>query len=194
VFGGAVLIELSYDSLRKAQLEERHDPAQIRPLPEDYYESYADYLERLKRQLSASFTMEDAKAFENSSAVFNDLFELRKRKIVFKALKDVTTGTANGEGLTRQEKRLYAELSSLFRSYDGERCVVPRKQAAGAQSAPQCAAAPQNAPEIRILMDLPQFVGGDDNANYGPYKTGERVALPESVAALLLKRNAAQKL
>lgn len=175
-------MELSYESLRSAQLEERHDPS-LKALPEDYYSSYGGYLKRLQDKLSNNFNLNDAKAFENSAGVFNSLFERRKQKIVFKALKDASNEVLDGEGLTKQEKRLYSTLVQVFNDYDGERASISRVKSSKPSS---------SGVRVKVLMDLPQFVGVD-NASYGPYSKGTEVALPDKIAALLLKRKAAEK-
>ena len=176
------MAELSYGALRKAQLEERSDPGNLKRLPPDYFDAYSAYLKRMRECLSGEYSLEDARAFENSALVFNGLFESRKKKIVLKALKEAANGSLDGEGLTSQERDFYGRLVEIFRDYDGERAVAsckPAQAAAGSES-------------IRILMDLPQFVGSD-NASYGPYARGQEVELPEKIAAFLYKRNAAEK-
>jgi len=180
------LIELSYESLRKAQLEERHESA-LKQLPEEYFDAYSEYLGKLRKQLSENFDIEEAKALENSSAVFRDLFERRKQKIVFKAIKEAAPGadSAGTEGLTHQEKELYAQLRGVFESYDGERAALAGPNGNGAQKR-------RNGSAVRVLIDVPQFVW-TDNSSYGPFKAGESVELPEAIALLLVKRNAAEK-
>lgn len=173
---------MSYESLRSAQLEERHDTS-LKPLPEDYYSGYGAYLKRLQDKLSKGFNLEDAKAFENSASVFNSLFERRKQKIVYKALKDAANKDLDGEGLTNQEKKFYSVLVKALRDYDGERASISRVKSLKKHS---------GGVMVRILMDLPPFVGAD-NASYGPYSKGTEVELPEQVAAILLKREAAEK-
>jgi DNA replication initiation complex subunit (GINS family) len=45
---------------------------------------------------------------------------------------------------------------------------------------------------LKLLVDLPKFVGGDLNS-YGPFKTGDVIIVPEDVKRLLLMRKVAEE-
>ena len=46
---------------------------------------------------------------------------------------------------------------------------------------------------IKILTDMPEFVGPDMN-KYGPFTKGDAAHLPIEIADVLISRNAAEKL
>ena len=171
--------ELSYDELRKAQLQERHYSA-LQKLGEDYYDEFSSYVNELKARLDEKYSGDDARAFENAFGVFNDLVSRRKHKLVLKALRDFRNGVFVTDGLARQEKKFFESLMELFEDYAAELGFDGKEEGE-----------PDDDGAIRILMDLPQFMASD--ASYGPFSKGQETILPADVTALLLKRGAAEK-
>ncbi|HLD76376.1 MAG TPA: hypothetical protein VI874_05115 [Candidatus Norongarragalinales archaeon] len=162
-------MEYSFDQLRKVQLQERHQPT-LTQLPDDFYDAYQELIQNGEDRLKSQFGLESAKTLENARKALSDVFELRKQKIFFKALRDFQTGRVTSDGLAGKEKELYTGLIKLLSS-----AVLNPK------------ALPIQGVTVEVLADLPAFVGLDAKA-YGPYKTGETVCLNAQQAGLLSKK------
>jgi DNA replication initiation complex subunit (GINS family) len=53
--------------------------------------------------------------------------------------------------------------------------------------------APEKKPGLKLLVDLPKFVGQDLNS-YGPFKSGEIIHVPNQIKNLLLTRKVAEEI
>ncbi len=164
-------LETSYDALRQVQMQERHSP-QLAKLEDDFYLRYAAWVAEMEESLKKSFSLDGAKVLENSKGVLSELFELRKQKIFFKALKDFRKGTVSSTGLSGQEKELYTGLVTLLSQY---------------QLATQPAATPPQDAEVEVVSDVPAFVGFDAQP-YGPFKAGQKATLPRKQAEFLERK------
>lgn len=161
-------MEYSLEALRKVQLQERHQPT-LTLLPEDFYDQYAKLASEMDDRLRRTFSLEEAKAAENAKKSLHDIFELRKQKIFFKALKDFQAEKVSGHGLAGKEKELYTGLVKLLSS-----TVIDER--------------PKSRDvEVEVLADMPAFVGLDAKP-YGPFKAGQTVFLNVQQAVLLGKK------
>ncbi len=167
--------ELSFESLRKVQLAEKHTPT-LSPLPENFFDVYFSYLNDRMAALKDSFSLESAKSYENCRKLLGDIIKLRSHKIILRAFTDSESNRIVSDGLTSQEKIFYHSLLRLFNDYELKMSMLsPHTQVA----------------KVEIVMDVPEFVGKDGKAR-GPFKTGEKVELDTETSALLLQRGAAK--
>lgn len=166
-------METSFEALRKVQLQERHQPTLVR-LEDGFYDEYLDFLAQAEARLKEQFSLDGARALENAGKSLQDVFELRKQKIVFKALKDYQTGSVNTDSLASKEKELYTGLIKLFSTTS----ELAKKQS-------------PNAVDVQVLTDIPAFVGLDAKT-YGPFKAGQTIQLDAKQAAFLNKKGVVQ--
>jgi DNA replication initiation complex subunit (GINS family) len=181
-------LEVSYEALRRVQLEEKRSPG-LTPLGEDFYERYAAHLRDQQGRLHQDFNLDAASAYESMRRVLRDVWERRQHKIAVKALLDARAREPRAEGLAREEQRLYNALHTLYSQGDAS-FLNGMGPAAEPEPAPAEAKGPDRA-RVRLLADLPAFEG-PDGASHGPFRADEEIDLPPAVAALLEKRGAAR--
>lgn len=169
-----MIIELSYEELRKMLVQERHSSA-LEALDELFFDSYEQLLKQREEALKASFSIDSARALENFRKVFDDLKRQRLNKLLFKSLRDCELNSLSSEGLVAQEKELYNELTRLLSEYLSAKIVKAEPALL----------------RTRVVSPVSSFVGFD-GSNYGPFNPGDSVELPREVALLLSKRGAVE--
>ena len=175
---GLLEIEVGYDALRKVQLQERNF-ASLSKIEDDFYDRYVSFLKELRLRLEKEFSLESAKALENSQRVLKDVFEQRKHKLFFKAFRDLKNNAVDSTGLARQEKELYNSLITLLNAFDS---LLSEK--------PVSADLPKKTVSVEFLVDLPEIASVDSNNPMGPFQKGQQFDLSEKQASLLAKRGA----
>lgn len=152
-------------------MQERHAPALVK-LDDDFYPRYVAWLAELEAQVIRQFSLAGAQTLENSRRSLADLFELRKQKVFFKALKDFRKGAVSSSGLSGQEKELYTGLITLLSQY--QLALAP-------------SLTPADSVPVEVLLDVPAFVGFDAQT-YGPYAVGQHATLPRKQAEFLARK------
>lgn len=180
-------MEASYDYLRKIQLDEKHK-ASLGRIEPDFYSAFKSRLADLDRQQSSDPSFDGAKECENTLKLLKDIIDRRQKKILLKAQHDLFAGEVSSEGLAEEEKELYRAIIKLLKEHesivlDGKHCPAPQPPAKEEPERPFLS--------VKILQDLPEFVGPDMQV-CGPFKADEVVSLEKEEALLLIKRNAAQ--
>ncbi len=178
-------MESSFEALRRIQLQEKHN-ATLTVVDEAFYEAYAAFLIRQAEKLRQSFSLDEVKVYENTQKILKEVIERRQQKILLKAFRDLKVGEVTSEGLARQEKELYIELLKLLQAHEatlnsafaGEKTVQEKPEE-------------KNTVTVRILVDLPAFIGVDYQT-LGPFTASQVVELKKEEAELLIKRNAAE--
>jgi len=178
-------MELSYEALRRIQLQEKHN-ATLTVVDEAFYESYAVFLAQQVERLRQAFSLDEVKLYENTQKILKEIIEKRQQKILLKALRDLKTGDVSSEGLARQEKELYIELLRLLQSHEAS-----LNSAFAGEKTVQEKPGEKDTVAVRILVDLPAFVGMDSQP-LGPFTASQVVELKKEEAELLIKRNAAE--
>lgn len=177
-------MELGYDALRKVQIQERNYSS-LSKVEDDFFDKYNAYSRELRSRLEKSFSIEAAKALENTERVLRDVFEQRKQKIFFKALRDVKNESIDSTGLARQEKQLYTSIITLLKSFDSVLFQPERQETTQMPAKP-------NSVEVEMLVDLPEIASVDSGSPIGPFKKGQKAEMSERQASLLAKRGAAR--
>lgn len=174
-------METSYDSLRKTQAQERKYSS-LAKLEDEYYTEYRAFLEQLRKQMKDNFSLDAAKALENSEKIFTDILEQRTQKIFFKSLRDFRNSSFDTLGLAREEKELYTKLYTLLSEHStrlaGKTAIQTEEPKAEEQTV-----------KVEFLVDIPEFVGVDSK-NYGPYSKNQTSNMDEKQAKMLEKRSA----
>lgn len=175
--------EVGFEDLRKVQLHEKNQPS-LYALHEDFYTSFKQFLEAQRERLERDFSVESAAAYQNAQKILREISRRREKKIFLKALGDFQAGQVGGEGLAQEEKELYTSLVKIISDY--EAVFSPPK-------APKSASAAQfdDLVEIRIIADLPAFVGS--RSQLGPFTASQVARVPREDAKLLVEQGAAQE-
>ncbi len=183
--------EISYEALRKVQLQERNFGA-LSSLDEEFYERYNLWLAEQKRLLQSEFRIETLKAYENAKKIIEEISEKREQKIVLKALKDLRSNSIDSSGLSKEEKTFYLKL--LATAKDFEETVVQfkeKKPELKAEERKEMAKLGEKLLSIRMLVSISKFVAPDGNT-YGPFEPAQIVSMEKEVAELLVKKGAAK--
>ena len=174
---------LSYSKLRNIEQKEKASPF-LTNIGIDFYKQAAQHIkeleekveeEKIKNPTSKKLVLLSDE-LRNTKRIWESIFERREKKIVLAALSAVRGGKALPENLTREEKIFFDSLLELlkehrkriFEGYEKEFVI------------------------IRILKDIPQFVGSDMK-KYS-LKKEDVISLPQDVAKVLIQRKAAEEI
>lgn len=176
-------MEVSFDALRKIQLQERNYAALV-PLEEDFFDAYRNHVEEQRKSLHENFSLDAASAYEGTRKLLSEVVTRRQQKIFLKALRDFHAGTVSGSGLAREEKDLYNSLIKLLGSY-GSKLF-------GSFAAETTIEKPADTlMKVQLLSEVPQFVG--ITGLIGPFGANQIATLPKEDAKLLVAQGVAQE-
>ena len=174
---------MDYDELRRIYRLERNTSKLVN-VDDDFIDSIKFFVEEEKKKYLASlknFSSSDAREFSNMRRIVEEIFTMREKKILNKALIAVHTKEVDKENMAKQELEMFGKLlkvleehSSTCRELFGEREQVKEDVT------------------VEILSSVPTFVGADMK-EYGPFSTGQKVSLPKKVAKLFITRKLAKE-
>ncbi len=141
-----------------------------------------EYLDSLR-----NFSAVKARNFTNLKRVVEEIFSLREKKLLNKALICSRTGDFEETGLSSSEKETFRKLVEVINKH--KTSLNSLFEAPGKKSTSGKAL---NKVSLRILKDIPSFVGADMK-EYGPFSKNGVAELPEKVAKLLVSRKIAEK-
>ena len=184
VFIGLGWMRIDYDELRRIHRLEKNT-SKLVEVDEDFIDSVGAFVQEEKKKYLASlknFSASDAREFTNLKRMIEEVFLMREKKILNKALIAAHTKEVTDEKMDKHEKdtfrkllRLLEEHFDMFESFFGER---EKKES--------------QLVSVKILKDVPTFVG-TDMKEYGPFSEGQQVELPSKVARLFIARKIAEE-
>jgi DNA replication initiation complex subunit (GINS family) len=175
-------MKIDYDELRRIHRLERNT-SKLVEVDEDFIESVETFVEEEKKNyLTAlkNFSSSSTREFTNMKRIVEEIFLMRKKKILNKALIASHTDDANLENMALQEQEFFKKLLKIIEEYNKHYINLFGKN--------------ENKNilnKVKILKDVPTFVG-TDMKEYGPFKEGDTVSLPEKVAKLFITRKIAK--
>lgn len=180
-------MEITYDELRRIYRLEKNT-SKLVEVDEDFYESLKDFIEEQKNEYLESindFSSTKARDFINLKKVTEEIFAIRERKILNKALVHGRTEDPFDEKISLQEKEFFNELMKIIKKhkYHIEEMFKTKEK----REKP----ANLNNVTIRILTDVPAFIG-TDMKEHGPFKEGEKTKVPTKIAKLMIDRKIAK--
>ncbi len=181
--------EISFESLRRVQMAEKKNP-NLTPLETDFYQAYFNHLVNLQAKLRENFSLESAKAFESTKKVLEDTAKTREKKIIFKALADFEENGIDTSGMATEEKELYNSLITILSAYKPG--SSKNLTDLSSNNKPLMNSKITDSKKIRLLIDIPQFVG--ENGTVGPFVAGTDVELKINDAKILIFQGAAQEI
>ena len=177
-------MRIDYDELRRIHRLEKNT-SKLVEVEDDFIDVLELFIEEEKKKYLASlknFSSSDAREFTNLKRVVEEIFLMREKKILNKALISAHTKEIDGEKMATQEKSTFKKLLKvleehfeLYESLFGEK----EKRESELFS-------------VKILKDVPTFVG-TDMKEYGPFSDGQVVELPAKVARLFISRKIAEE-
>ncbi len=185
------MVDITYEMLRKIQADERGSSA-LSVLPHGFYDSVCSMIAERKVKLAKSFSLSEAREFENTLKVLRDIYALREQKMLNRALA-AAGGARDGSALSPEEKWAFDEIVRVLEKGKGWFEVLLGGEAAEAGEERGAGERPAKKEHlmVKFLVPMPEFVGADGK-NYGPYEAGARAELPAGEVKLLIKRKAAE--
>jgi DNA replication initiation complex subunit (GINS family) len=177
---------IDYDGIRRIHRLERSS-SKLSDLSEDFYNGLNDFVRSEREAYLASvkdFSPQKARDFANLKKMVEEIFSLREKKILTKALISSRTKEHSSDGLASHEKKLFAKLLSLLNGHN----EIVEGLFQGKQVRKQ---KDLNIVPVKILSEIPAFVG-TDMKDYGPFSDGKETSLPYAVAKLLVSRGLAE--
>jgi len=177
-------MRIDYDELRRIHRLEKNT-SKLVEVEDDFIDSLQSFVEEEKKKYLASlknFSTSDAREFTNLKRVVEEIFLMREKKILNKALISSHTKEIDGEKMASQEKETFRKILRIleehFSSYDS---LFGEKEKRESELV-----------SMKILKDVPTFVG-TDMKEYGPFSEGQSVELPSKIAKLFVSRKIAEE-
>ncbi len=193
---------ITYETVRNAHRAEKDDDLQ--KLPEGFFDSVRNWFKVKEKMKDTTSLLET----ENAKKLLEDIINRRQKKIVLAALS-----TARGQmppaTLNDEERKFFDEIVTCLKSFKNDMNekfrslddIVEEKLEDAKKSIEQIkppedfvekiVIKPNGKLLVKILNDLPRFVGSDMQS-YGPMKAGDVITLPNEVGNLLINRKAAE--
>lgn len=177
-------LEINYDEIRRIYRLEK-STLQLVEVEDDFYDSLNDFIAEQKEEYIKSlkdFSLAKARDFTNMKKMVEEIFSLREKKILNKALSTSRTGETSKQNMCAQEKKTFSELLKILekhRALLNEIFESDGKKTSKKQS--------EDTVKVKVLKEVPSFVGGDMK-EYGPFSAGQKVSLPNKIATLLKSR------
>lgn len=177
-------MRIDYDELRRIHRLEKNT-SKLVEVDEDFIDSIRVFVEEEKKKYLASlknFSASDAREFTNLKRVIEEVFIMREKKILNKALIAAHTKEVTDEKMAHQEKDTFRKLLRILEEhFDSLDSFFGEKEKKESQLV-----------SVKILKDVPTFVG-TDMKEYGPFSEGQGVDLPAKVARLFISRKIAEE-
>lgn len=178
-------MELSYDEIRRIHRLEK-STSRLVELEPAFYTDLSEFISREKAiymQSLKEFSVAKTRNFTNLKKMVEEIFAMRGKKILSRALAASRTNEALEENLTAPEKKFYknilAELNAHNRLLEQLFSSDSGRPAGGERAI--------DALSVKMLSDIPPFVGADMK-DYGPFAKEQVVELPGKVAKLLISK------
>ena len=177
-------LNVSYDELRRIYRLEKNT-SKLVEVDDDFFEKLNAFMKSEKEEYLKSLrdiSTSKARNFSNLKKMVQEIFALREKKLLNRALVASRTGDVALQKVSSEEKVTFIELlklmalhrKSLAELFDGEPQSFSIAEASSGEL-------------FSVLRDVPAFVG-TDMKEYGPFSRGEVVPLPQKIAELLLSR------
>ena len=178
-------MELSYEEIRRIHRLEKNTSQLVQVEPGFYNELHAflgaekqAYLKSLK-----NFSVSNSRDFTNLKKMVEEIFSIREKKILNKALVAARTNESNEEHLAQQETKMFRKSIEMLKEYR----KMLEEMFGNDESKPESSKDLNNL-SVRILSDIPAFIGSDMK-EYGPFSKDAVVELPFHIGKLLGSRN-----
>lgn len=174
---------LTYSKLRNIEQSEKMSSS-LTSVGIDFYQEALEYIREIEEKIEEERLKDPASRkllllsdeLRNTKRVLNNIFERREKKIIMAALLAARMEKKAPENMTREEKIFYESLVELLKENRKKIFEARKKETL----------------TIRILKDLPQFMG-NDMKKYRLQKE-DVISLPVDVAKILIEREAAEEI
>lgn len=196
-------VPLNFDELRRVYRLEKNS-SKLVVLQEDFFNQLFEFMElERKTYLDSLKDLNQSKArdFNNLKKIIEELFLLREKKILNKALIDSRLGESDGEVLTLHEKKLFEELVKAMKGHSqllnqilefDKAALISHDKKMVDSSATTERSSDLALVELKFSEKISPFIG-PDMKEYGPFEPGQTANVPFKVANILVGRNIASK-
>jgi len=182
-------LDIDYDEIRRIYRLEK-STSRLVEVEQDFYDSMNEFICKEKEEYIKSlkdFSITKARDFTNLKKMVDEIFSLREKKVLNKALTASRSGETSELNMCKQEKKTYNEMLKILEKHRGFLSDIFESNNNKKQT-------PKTKPtetKVEVLKQIPSFVGSDMK-EYGPFSKGQKVTLPEKVALLLKSRKLVQ--
>ena len=183
-------MRLDYDELRKIYRLEKNN-SKLAEVEDDFFDSLKEFFEGQKKDYLRSLqdlSGSKAKTFTNLKKIVAEIFSIREKKLLNKALIASRTGELETTKMASHETETLKQLLIVLNKHqsllDEIFAVNVKKKSTDIASVGKIS--------LKILKNIPAFMGADLK-EYGPFEQDKKVSLPEKIASLLVSRKLAEK-
>jgi len=183
-------MKLDYDELRKLYRLEKNSSS-LAEVEDDFFDSLREFFEQEKKDYLKSLSdlsSTKAKSFTNLKKMVAEIFNIREKKLLNRALVASRTGELETSRLALEEAEILRELLSVLNRHQ----MVLDQIFSVKQKTGQSDSGKSGGVSLKVLQNVPQFMGADMK-EYGPFEKEKIVSVPEKIASLLVARNLAEK-
>jgi DNA replication initiation complex subunit (GINS family) len=165
---------INYADIQKIYMNEKAT-TELQKIDDCFYYDAADLLTKI-----------EAEHREHISKRVYEIFERRRNKIVFAALRSGQKELAN---MLPAEKRFYEKMAKDLEDYKEILSGEPAGNKEGENSAINTR---MKKVKVRFLTPFPSIIGSD-LVHYGPFKEGDEADMPLDNAQVLVEQEAAEE-
>ncbi len=180
-------MDLDYDELMRIYRLEKNSPKHVE-VEETFFEDLRKFFgkeRQLYLQSLRDLTGSRATNFSNLKKIVEQIFSLREKKMLNKALVACRTGELENGQLAAEEKETLKQLLVILQKHQKILDEIIQGESKKQQ------AKEKKAVSIKLLQNVPAFVGADMK-EYGPFQKENIVSLPPKIASLLTGRKFAE--
>jgi len=182
-------MRLDYDELRKIYRLEKNS-SKLAEVDDDFFDSLQGFFEKQKKDYLRSLndlSSSKAKSFSNLKKIIAEIFSIREKKLLNKALIASRTGELETDQMSLQETETLKQLLLVLNKHQHfldqifslEKKPLSKVKSVGKTS-------------LKIIQSVPAFMGSDMH-EYGPFEKDKLVSVPEKIGTLLVSRKLAEK-
>jgi DNA replication initiation complex subunit (GINS family) len=182
-------MRLDYDELRKIYRLEKNS-SRLADVEEDFFDSLEEFFKKQKKDYLKSLdelSGSKAKNFSNLKKIVSEIFSIREKKLLNKALIASRTGELEAEKMASQESKTLRSRSDVLNRHQSF-----LDQVLDVNSRPAVRVKQPSGVSLRFLQNVPAFRGADMK-EYGPFEKDSVCPLPEKIASLLVSRKLAER-
>ncbi len=181
-------MDLDYDEIMRIYRLEKNS-AKPAAVDESFFDDLARFFKKEKAAYLRSLrdvTSSSARGFSNLKKIIEQIFSLREKKLLNKALIASRTGELENGQMASQERETLKQLLRVLNTH--QRFLDGILNNASAKAAKE----EKKAVAIKVLRSVPAFVGSDMQ-EYGPFEKDNVVRVPPKISSLLIARKLAEK-
>jgi len=178
---------VSYDEIRRIYRLEKNTNKLV-DVDEDFFDSLNEFLvEEKKKYLEGLKNLSSSKArdFSNLKKMVEEIFLVREKKLLNKALICSRTGELSEGRIAKQERKTLDQMLKVLESHRAFLGAVFGEEKTRLSDEMATAS-------IVALKEIPSFVGADMK-EYGPFEKDAEIELPQKIANLLVSRKLARE-